>query len=80
MEVYNSKHLFGLANGRARFEAKRCGMSMVAGSDSHFVDTIGLRVKEIEAEDVDGALEAIQAGRTKILGRRTPLSSSLGIL
>jgi len=36
VEVYNSKHRFGLANGRAKFEAKRRGMSMVAGSDSHF--------------------------------------------
>ena len=27
---------------------------------------------EIDAEDMDGVLEAIRAGRTKILGRRTP--------
>jgi predicted metal-dependent phosphoesterase TrpH len=72
VEVYNSKHLFGLANGRAKFEAKRRGMSMVAGSDSHFADTVGLGVTEINAEDVDGVLEAIRAVRTRILGRRTP--------
>jgi len=72
VEVYNSKHLFGLANGRAKFEAKRRGMSMVAGSDSHFADTVGLGVTEIEADNVDGVLEAIRAGQTKILGKRTP--------
>jgi len=78
VEVYNSKHLFGLANGRAKFEAKRRGMSMVAGSDSHFADTVGLGVTEIEAEDMDGVLEAIRAGRTKILGRRTPPQFFIG--
>jgi predicted metal-dependent phosphoesterase TrpH len=72
VEVYNSKHLFGLANGRARIEARRRRMSMVAGSDSHFVETVGLGVKQIVAEDVDGVLQAIRAGRTRILGRRTP--------
>ncbi|MGD0952713.1 MAG: PHP domain-containing protein [Methanotrichaceae archaeon] len=78
VEVYNSKHLFGLANGRAKFEAKRRGMSMVAGSDSHFSDTVGLGVTEIEADNVDGVLEAIRAGRTKILGKRTPPQFFIG--
>ena len=78
VEVYNSKHLFGLANGRAKLEARRRGMSMVAGSDSHFADTVGLGVTEIDAEDVDGVLEAIRAGRTKILGKRTPPKFFIG--
>lgn len=78
VEVYNSKHLFGLANGRAKFEARRRRMSMVAGSDSHFADTVGLGVTEIDAEDVDGVLEAIRAGRTKILGKRTPPQFFIG--
>ena len=47
-------------------------MSMVAGSDSHFAETVGLGVTEIDAENVDGVMEAILAGRTKILGKRTP--------
>ena len=78
VEVYNSKHLFGLANGRARIEAKRRKMSMVAGSDSHFAETVGLGVTEIEAEDVDSVLEAIRGGRTRILGRRTPPKFFIG--
>lgn len=72
VEVYNSKHLFGLANGRAWVEARRRHMPMVAGSDSHFAETVGLGVTELDAEDVDEVLEAIRAGRTRILGRRTP--------
>ena len=78
VEVYNSKHLFGLANGRARIEARRRSMPIVAGSDSHFAETVGLGVTEIEAEDVDGVLEAIRAGRTRILGRRTPPKFFIG--
>jgi predicted metal-dependent phosphoesterase TrpH len=78
VEVYNSKHLFGLANGRAKLEARRRGMTMVAGSDSHFAETVGLGVTEIEAEDVDGVLEAIRHGRTRILGRRTPPKFFIG--
>jgi predicted metal-dependent phosphoesterase TrpH len=76
--IYSIKHLFGLANDRAKFEAKRRGMSIVAGSDSHFADTVGLGVTEIDAEDVDGVLDAIRAGRTKILGKRTPPKFFIG--
>jgi len=72
VEVFNSKHLFGLANGRAWIEARRRHMPMVAGSDSHFAETVGLGVTEIQAEDANGVLEEIRAGRTRILGRRTP--------
>jgi hypothetical protein len=53
-------------------------MSMVAGNDSHFANTVGLGVTEIEAEDVDGVLEAIRARRTKILGKRTPPKFFIG--
>ena len=78
VEVYNSKHLFGLANGRARIEARRRKLSMVAGSDSHYAETVGLGVTEIEADDVEGVLEAIRQGRTRILGRRTPPQFFIG--
>ncbi|HOV51343.1 MAG TPA: PHP-associated domain-containing protein, partial [Methanothrix sp.] len=43
-----------------------------AGSDSHFAETVGLGVTEMDAADVDEVLDAIVAGRTRILGRRTP--------
>lgn len=72
VEVYNSKHLFGIANARARLGAKRRRLPMVAGSDSHFAVTVGLGVTRIEADDAMGAVEAIRQGKTKIEGRRTP--------
>ncbi len=72
VEVYNSKHLFGIANARARLGAKKYHLPMVAGSDSHFAATVGLGVTRIEAEDAESAIFAIRNGRTQIEGRRTP--------
>lgn len=72
VEVYNSKHLFGIANARAKIEAKSKRISMVAGSDSHYAETVGMGVTGIEAESLDEVIQAILAGNTKILGRRTP--------
>ncbi len=72
VEVYNSKHLFGIANARAMIGAKRRHLPAVAGSDSHFAATVGLGVTEIDAGDANQVIEAIQAGRTKIIGKRTP--------
>ncbi len=72
VEVYNSKHLFGIANARALLGARKRRLPMVAGSDSHFAVTVGLGVTRIDAEDDRGAVEAIRSGRTRIEGRRTP--------
>ena len=78
VEVYNSKHLFGIANARARREALRRCLPMVAGSDSHFAATVGLGVTEIDARDAKEAIEAIRAGQTRIIGRRTPPQFFIG--
>jgi len=78
VEVYNSKHLFGIANARARREARRRDLPMVAGSDSHFADTIGLGVTEIDAQNAKEAIEAIRAGRTRVVGKRTPPQFFIG--
>ena len=72
MEVYNSKHLFGIANARDWRNAKKLDLPMVAGSDSHFAATVGLGVTEIEAADAEEAVEAIRAGQTRVVGKRTP--------
>ncbi len=71
VEVFNSKHLFGLANARARIGAMQHHLPMVAGSDSHFADTVGLGITDIEAENTEDAIEAIRSGRTRIIGKRT---------
>jgi predicted metal-dependent phosphoesterase TrpH len=72
VEVYNSKHLFGIANARARRGAKKLHLPMVAGSDSHFAATVGLGVTEIQAADAEEAVAAIRAGETRVIGKRTP--------
>lgn len=71
VEVYNSKHLFGIANARARMGAQHRHLPMVAGSDSHFAATVGLGVTDIQAADAEEAVAAIREGRTRILGKRT---------
>jgi predicted metal-dependent phosphoesterase TrpH len=78
VEVYNSKHLFGIANARARREAHRLNLPTVAGSDSHFAATVGLGVTDIDAGDAKEAIEAIRAGRTRIIGKRTPPQFFIG--
>lgn len=78
VEVYNSKHVFGIANLRARLEASRRGIPMIAGSDSHYAETVGLGITDIDADDGDEALRAICLGRTRIVGRRTPPRFFLG--
>jgi predicted metal-dependent phosphoesterase TrpH len=72
VEVYNSKHLFGIANARARMGARRKHLPMVAGSDSHFAATVGLGVTDLPAADAEEAVAAIREGRTRVIGRRTP--------
>ena len=72
VEVYNSKHLFGIANARARRGARKKHLPMVAGSDSHFAATVGLGVTEIQAADAEAAVAAIRDGRTRVVGKRTP--------
>jgi predicted metal-dependent phosphoesterase TrpH len=72
VEVYNSKHLFGIANARARMGARRRHLPMVAGSDSHFAATVGLGVTDLPATDAEEAVAAIREGRTRVIGRRTP--------
>lgn len=72
VEVYNSRHLFGMANARARWVAKKRGLPMVAGSDSHYAKTVGLGVTRIEGESAEDVLGEILAGRTVIEARRTP--------
>jgi predicted metal-dependent phosphoesterase TrpH len=78
VEVYNSKHLFGLANARAQLEASLRHLPKVAGSDSHYADTIGLGVTCIEGVDVEEVLRAVRLGRTRICGCRTPPKYFIG--
>ncbi len=80
VEVFNSRHFIGLANGLAYWQARRRGLPMVAGSDSHVRETVGLGVTEVFADEPEGILPAIVAGKTRIIGKRTPASVLVGQL
>ncbi|WP_101296620.1 CehA/McbA family metallohydrolase [Halegenticoccus soli] len=74
IEVYNSRLLTGRANRRAeRFAAAR-GLPMTAGSDAHISEMVGQAVTEVVADErsLDAVLDAIAAGRTSVVGSRTP--------
>lgn len=73
VEVYNSKHFFGVANFLANRQAEKHGLPMVAGSDSHVAKTVGLGVTLVDVGNTNDVLGAICAGRTRIIGRKTPL-------
>lgn len=78
VEVYNSKHIFGIANAWAKRQAQKRGLPMVAGSDSHIANTVGLGVTEICVDDGCDVLKAIKAGRTRIDGHQTPPTVFVG--
>ncbi len=79
---HNEKRIMLLVNmvrnAQERIEAKARKMPMVAGSDSHFAETVGMGVTGIDAESADDVIQAILAGKTKVLGRRTPPKFFIG--
>ncbi|UEC42351.1 MAG: PHP domain protein [Methanothrix sp.] len=77
VEVYNSKYIFGIANFWAKRMAERCGLPMVAGSDSHMAGTVGLGVTVVEVEEgysLGDVLASIRGGRVKIESKRMSIT------
>ncbi|MFB6096634.1 MAG: PHP domain-containing protein [Haloferacaceae archaeon] len=74
IEVYNSRLLTGRANRQAERFALDHGLPMTAGSDAHISEMVGQAVTEVGAEErtVASILEAVAAGDTSVVGRRTP--------
>ncbi len=74
IEVYNSRLLTGRANRKAEQFAVDRGLPMTAGSDAHISEMVGQAVTKVGTDDrdVDAILDAIRAGRTTVVGRRTP--------
>ncbi|MFQ6095579.1 MAG: CehA/McbA family metallohydrolase, partial [Candidatus Bathyarchaeia archaeon] len=62
--------------------AKRLGLPMIAGSDSHFPETVGDAYTIIEAEEatLPSILEALRLGRTELFCRPSKLRSKIKIL
>ena len=74
IEVYNSRLLTGLANRKAESFAETRGLPQTAGSDAHISEMVGQAITAVDAktETAAGIVDAIQAGRTTVEGKRTP--------
>jgi predicted metal-dependent phosphoesterase TrpH len=77
IEVLNSRAFF-ISNPLARRFAERNKLSMVAGSDAHRRDEIGLAYTIVDCEPrTDLVLEQIKMGRSSALGRAIPFPGLL---
>ncbi len=74
IEVYNSRLFTGRANRQAERFAEQHGLPMTAGSDAHIAEMVGQAITEVDAyhRSADSILDAIQDGRTSVVGKRTP--------
>ena len=74
IEVYNSRLLTGRANRKAEKFAHTHNIAMTAGSDAHISEMVGQAITEVstETQSVDGILNAIVAGKTSVIGTKTP--------
>jgi predicted metal-dependent phosphoesterase TrpH len=74
IEVYNSRLLTGRANRKAERFADEHGLPKTAGSDAHIAEMVGQAVTEVDADERSAAsiLDAVAAGRTSVVGKRTP--------
>jgi Predicted metal-dependent phosphoesterases (PHP family) len=79
LEVYNSRLFTGRSNRQAETFAVERGLPMTAGSDAHISELVGQAVTEVGADEAtaDAILDAISAGRTSVIGHRTPWHVSL---
>lgn len=76
IEVFNSRRY--LANHLARKFAERRGLPVMAGSDAHRPNEVGLAGVEIGGRaSVDNVLEKIKGGEASIFGRTLPLRDYL---
>jgi len=74
IEVYNSRLLTGRSNRKAERFAAFHDLPMTAGSDAHIAEMVGQAITEVDADEptAEGILDAVAAGRTSVVGRRTP--------
>jgi predicted metal-dependent phosphoesterase TrpH len=74
IEVYNSRLFTGRSNRQAERFAEDHDLPMTAGSDAHIAEMVGQAVTEVDAyhPSAEAILDAIQEGRTSVVGKRTP--------
>lgn len=79
IEVFNSRYIVGQTgshNKRAYRFASMHNISKVAGSDAHHARYVGYGTTWIDAEkNIQSVLDAIRSGKTRIVGKKTPLRS-----
>ncbi len=63
VEVSNSNNIDRFSDIMAKSRAKKLGKPMVVGSDAHMLETIGLCLNYIEADDLDSLLNEIKKNR-----------------
>ncbi|MEM0384892.1 MAG: PHP domain-containing protein [Nitrososphaeria archaeon] len=75
IEVYNSASFpFKSSSSKAFLLAKELDIPMVAGSDAHLPEDVGLCYVEVEASSIFDAIEKIFLGKGSPHGRSRPLS------
>ena len=71
IEIFSPRRYLG--NHLARWYAKRKRLPMVAGSDAHFADEIGMAGVRVECEPkLESVLEEIRRGEASVFGRLLP--------
>ncbi|MCK4730080.1 MAG: PHP domain-containing protein [Candidatus Aenigmarchaeota archaeon] len=74
IEIFNSRTYY--SNKIAEQTAEKYGLSKVASSDSHLIGEIGNSYTIVNCKpDIKSVLNEIKNGRTKTVGRLTPLKS-----
>ena len=80
IETFNSRYITGIANKIASRTAARSGITIVAGSDAHSAECVGLATVEVEVEvthkpEPEAILKSIKEGAVRINSHeRTPFS------
>jgi predicted metal-dependent phosphoesterase TrpH len=74
IEAYNSRLLTGIANRKAKKFAAARNLPMTAGSDAHISEMVGQAVTEVATDNrsAGAILDAVEAGRTSVVGSKTP--------
>lgn len=66
MEIFNCLNLDRIANIKGRKFAQKNEIPGVAGSDAHMLDMMGCGLNQIDADDVDGIINAVKKGKADI--------------
>jgi len=66
MEIFNCLNLDRIANIKGRKFAQKNEIPGVAGSDAHMLDMMGCGLNQIDADDVDGIVDALKKGKAGI--------------